>query len=84
MDVADRTERELTGDMYKIVKEGMKCRDTPDAVNPHRANSIEQFLHMQGWLIRDLQIALCRADPKYRATQKNSVSDELLNQEQTR
>lgn len=79
MEIKADTERALVDEMFAIVKEGSNCRDTPGAVNPHRTDTVEHFLHIQGWLVRDLQIALCRADPKYRKSQGDRVPDTLLN-----
>lgn len=76
--MTNKTDEEiLIDDMYAIVKKGADLRDTGQ-VNPYRAGTIEYFLSVQGWITRDLQIALCRADPKYRASQVNSVPDVLL------
>lgn len=58
-------------------KEGSDCRDTPGSRNPHKANTLAYYMHVQGWLQRDLQLGLARANPRYRATQVGgNISEE--------
>lgn len=53
---------------YEVMKAGSRARDT-GAVSPYSTRTIEHFLHIQGWLTRDLQLALARSNPRYRAQQ---------------
>lgn len=50
--------KDLVTLLYGIVKEGADCRDRPIERNPYPGNSVAGLLHAQGWLIRDLQLAL--------------------------
>lgn len=51
-----------------LMKAGEHARDTGQS-NPHKPNTLWAMLHVSGWLKRDLQLALCRAKPSYRAQQ---------------
>lgn len=64
--------------MEIVRKEGALCRDTPGAVNPYAAGTVRNYVHMQGWLQRDLQLCLCRASPLYRNSQiaSGSITEE--------
>lgn len=54
--------------VLELIQAGSLARDT-QAHNPHKVNTMQYFLHVEGWLKRDLQLALCRANPSYRAQQ---------------
>lgn len=72
------TEREVVLKLYEIEREGAAARDS-GAVCPYPGNSLFHYIHSVGWLKRDLQLALCRAKPSYRESQRNSVTEEHLN-----
>jgi hypothetical protein len=66
----DLAEREIIEALERWSKEGAKSRDDL-TVCPHPGGSLAHYMHSQGWLQRDLQLALCRADAGYRASQIN-------------
>lgn len=57
--------------LHEWAKEGELCRDTHGCVNPYPPNTIQSHMHMSGWLKRDLQLALARANFRYREVQIN-------------
>lgn len=61
-------DREINVRLYGWHKEGARARDT-GAPCPYPANSIQSAQHSAGWLTRDLQLALARYNPRYRAEQ---------------
>lgn len=54
--------------LHEWLKEGQLARDTGER-NPHPVNSIQFYMHSAGWLQRDLQLCLARANPVYRESQ---------------
>lgn len=62
------SERQIVEHLNRWYKEGSAGRDSGMA-NAHPGNSVAHFMSSLGWLKRDLQLALCRADPAYRAQQ---------------
>lgn len=62
------TEQAVIDAMYVVIKEGETCRDKGTPC-PYGGNTVEHFLHSQGWLKRDLQLALIKSDPRYAASQ---------------
>jgi hypothetical protein len=62
------TEREIILELERWSEEGRRSRDE-GFVCPYQGNTLAHYMHGQGWLRRDLQLALCRADPAYRASQ---------------
>lgn len=67
--MSELTEKQINEKQHAWYKEGAKCRDTPGAVCPYPANTIAHAQHSMGWLARDLQLALARYNPRYRASQ---------------
>lgn len=64
------TEQETIDQLDAWRKTGALCRDKgPNGTNPFRPNTLAAYMHIQGWLERDLQLCLARAKPSYRNAQ---------------
>ncbi|AYJ85748.1 hypothetical protein D3Y57_06915 [Sphingomonas paeninsulae] len=58
-------ELEIIGKLEGWRKEGADCRDKPGSRCPYHGGTLAHYVHAEGWLRRDLQLALAKADPRY-------------------
>lgn len=66
----DLNEPQIINALERWRKEGAKARDDLTTC-PYIGGTVQHYMHSQGWLQRDLQLGLCRADAGYRASQIN-------------
>ena len=67
------TEKETIEHLEMWYKQGSTARDN-GTVNPHMVGTLAGYMHHHGWLKRDLQLALCKANPSYAQSQLASGS----------
>jgi hypothetical protein len=66
--MTEPTEADVIEQLEQWRKQGAVARDT-GKVGPYPTKTLAAYMHTQGWLCRDLQLALARANPRYRNEQ---------------